>query len=77
VKPPRLGRTLSQGSILYLTYVHLAIYDAVNAIDHRFQSYGRDIFASADASKEAAVIEAAYQTLGQLFPDQVSNLTML
>jgi len=70
------GSNTQPGSILYLTYMHLAIYDAVNAIDHRFQSYGPDISASADASKEAAVIEAAYRTLAQLFPDQVSNLTM-
>lgn len=69
------GSNSQPGSILYLTYVHLAIYDAVNAIDHRFQSYGPDLSAPADASKEAAVTEAAYRTLAQLFPDQVSNLT--
>src|SRR5215469_7129777 len=71
------GSNTQPGSLLYLTYVHLAIYDAVNAIDHRFQSYGPDIFAPADASQEAAVTEAAYRTLVHLFPDQVSNLTML
>src|SRR6185295_19092044 len=58
------------GSILYLSYVHLAVYHAVNAIDHRFQSYGGDISAPADASKEAAAIEAAYRMLINLFPDQ-------
>jgi hypothetical protein len=58
-----------------LAYVHLAIYDAVNAIDHRFQSYGPDIPAPADASLETAAIEAAFRTLVQLFPDQVSPLT--
>jgi hypothetical protein len=62
------------GSILYLSYVHLAVYDAVNAIDHRFQSYGGDISAPADASKEAAAIEAAYRMLINLFPDQATPL---
>jgi hypothetical protein len=39
------GSNSQPGSILYLAYVHLAIYDAVNAIDHRFESYGPDISA--------------------------------
>jgi hypothetical protein len=70
------GSSSLPGSIVYLAYVHLAIYDAVNAIDHRFQSYGPDISAPAGASREAAAIEAAYRTLLQLFPDQASSLTM-
>jgi hypothetical protein len=39
------GSNSQPGSILYLAYVHLAIYDAVNAIAHRFESYGPDISA--------------------------------
>src|SRR5690348_4834802 len=31
------------GMSLYLAYTQLAIYDAVNAIDHRFQPYGPEI----------------------------------
>jgi hypothetical protein len=69
------GSSAQAGSILYLAYVHLAIYDAVNAIDHRFQSYGGDISAPADASKEAAAIEAAYRMLVYLFPDLAGTLT--
>lgn len=69
------GSNTQPGSILYLAYVHLAIYDAVNAIDHRFQSYGPDISAPADASREAAAIEAAYRMLVYLFPDQAPGLT--
>ena len=69
------GSNSQAGSILYLAYVHLAIYDAVNAIDHRFQSYGADIAAPADASKEAAAIEAAYRMLVHLFPDLTGTLT--
>jgi hypothetical protein len=69
------GSNTQAGSILYLAYVHLAIYDAVNAIDHRFQSYGSDVPGSADASKEAAAVEAAYRMLVYLFPDLVGTLT--
>jgi hypothetical protein len=69
------GSNAPGGSIIYLTYVHLAIYDAVNAIDHRFESYGPDIPAAAGASKEAATIEAAYRMLLYLFPDQTATLT--
>ena len=69
------GSSTQPGSILYLAYVHLAIYDAVNAIDHRFQSYGGDISAPADASKESAAIAAAYGMLVYLFPDETGALT--
>jgi hypothetical protein len=48
------GSNSQVGSFVYMAYVHLAIYDAVNAIDHRFQSYGPDLPAPADASKDSA-----------------------
>lgn len=63
------------GMSLYLAYTHLAIYDAVNAIDHRFQPYGAEIPAPAGASVDAAVISAAYNTLLFYFPDQSASLT--
>ena len=44
---------------IYLAYTHLAVYNAVNAIDHRFQPYGAEIPAPAGASVNAAVISAA------------------
>jgi hypothetical protein len=62
------------GTSLYLAYVHLAMYNAVNAIDHRFRSYGPDIPAPAGASPEAAAIAAAYNTLVNYFPDQAALL---
>jgi hypothetical protein len=69
------GSNAPGGSIIYLAYVHLAMYDAVNAIDHRFESYGPDTSAPAGASKEAAAVEAAYRILLHLFPDQMASLT--
>src|SRR6202790_2954423 len=38
------GSNTQAGSSPYLAYVHLAIYDAVNAIDHRCQSLRRRHF---------------------------------
>jgi hypothetical protein len=51
--------------------VHAAIYDAVNAIDRSYKPYLVNISASeaAGASKEAAAVEAAYQTLVTVFTD--------
>src|SRR6266478_6993547 len=63
------------GMSIYLAYTHLAIYNAVNAIDHRFQPYGAEIPAPAGASADAAVISAAYNTLVFYFPDQLVSLT--
>ncbi len=68
------GSSASGGTTLYLAYTHLAIYDAVNAIDHRFQPYGPEITAPAGASVDAAVISAAYNTLVAYLPDQSSFL---
>lgn len=68
------GSTTAGGTSIYLAYVHLAIFNAVNAVDHRFQSYGPDVPAPAGASKEAAAIAAAYNTLVYYFPDQAAGL---
>ena len=68
------GSNSQVGSYVYMAYVHLAIYDAVNAIDHRFQSYGPNPFAPAGASKESAAIAAAYNILIYYFPDQAATL---
>src|SRR4051812_38922945 len=62
------------GTQIYLTYVNLAMYDAVNAIDRRYQQYGPEFHGPRDASKEAAAISAAYQTLLYYFPTQSVTL---
>jgi hypothetical protein len=68
------GSNFGGGAGIYLAYTHLAMYDAVNAIDHQFQSYGPDIPAPAGASPEAAAITAAYNTLSYYFSDQAVSL---
>ncbi|MDZ8108305.1 MAG: phosphatase PAP2 family protein [Nostoc sp. DedQUE12a] len=52
--------------------VQAAVYDAVNAIDRSYKPYLANISASeaVGASKEAAAVQAAYQTLVNLFPNQ-------
>jgi hypothetical protein len=68
------GSNTQPGSMLYLAYVHLAVFDAVNAIDHHYRSYGPDISAFNTASEDAATIEAAYRMCLYLFPDQAATL---
>src|SRR3954452_16243541 len=62
------------GTQIYLTYVNLAMYDAVNAIDGRYQQYAPEFHGPGDASKEAAAISAAYQVLLYYFPTQAAAL---
>ncbi len=62
------------GTQIYLTYVNLAMYDAVNAIDGRYQQYAPEFHGPGDASREAAAISAAYQVLLYYFPAQAAAL---
>jgi len=63
------------GMSLYLAYVHLAVHDAVNAIQHRYKPYGPAISTAPGASVDAAVATAAYTMLRFHFPAQVDGLT--
>jgi len=62
------------GTQIYLTYVNLAMYDAVNAIDRRYEQYGPEFHGPRNASREAAAISAAYQILLNYFPGQAETL---
>lgn len=70
------GSATAGGTSLYMAYVELAVYNAVNAIDGRFQPYKYTVTAPAGASADAAAIEAAYQMLIHLLPDRLTPLTM-
>src|SRR5215204_204346 len=61
-------------AIVDMAYVHAAIYDAVNAIDHRYTSYAVNpaVAPLPSTSKEAAAATAAYKVLLALFPAQES-----
>ena len=53
-----------------MAIVHTAIFDAVNAIVQRYQSYTGVQAAPGPASLDAAVAEAAHDTLVALYPSQ-------
>jgi hypothetical protein len=59
---------------VWFAYVHLAVYDAVNAIDHRFQPYLFTTDAPDGASKDAAAVAAAHRVLVNYFPAQQAGL---
>jgi hypothetical protein len=61
-------------STLSFAMVHGAVYDAVNAIDHRYQPYLPVPRARRHASKDAAAATAAFRVLAALYPDQLPSL---
>lgn len=61
--------------LIRLAMVHVAVYDAVNAIDgHPFQAYGVSPNVASPASPEAATAAAAHDVLLALFPAQQADL---
>ena len=61
-------RMFQNEAFLYMAYAQTAVYDAVTAIDGGYEPYGPSIAAPPDASPDAAVAEAAYQTLIHFLP---------
>lgn len=57
--------------------VSLAVYDAVNAFDRRFQSYNSIAAAPRGASQDAAIAQAAFTTLRALHPRQAVRLDQI
>ena len=60
--------------LIYMAYTSAAVYNAVVAIQGGYEPYGTPIAAPAGASADAAVVEAAYQTLLNYFPSQAATL---
>ena len=56
------------------TIAHLAIHDALNAIDRRFKPYAVDAWAPPDTSPEAAVSAAAHRVLTRLVPSATATI---
>jgi membrane-associated phospholipid phosphatase len=57
-----------------LAIVHIAIYDALNAICRRYPGYSGPLTALADSSYDAAIAQAAHDTLVALYPRQAKRL---
>jgi membrane-associated phospholipid phosphatase len=60
--------------LIYMSYVSAAVYNATVAIDRQYAPLGHPITAATGSSTEAAVIEAAYDTLVHYFPLQTGTL---
>jgi hypothetical protein len=54
----------------YVAYVDVAMYDAVNSIDRRFQPFAVRVAAPRGASEDAAAASAAHDVLTHYFPAQ-------
>jgi hypothetical protein len=57
-----------------MAMMHLAMFEAVNAVALRYQSYGLKLSADPSVSPEAAAAVAAHDVLAKLFPDQQAGL---
>jgi hypothetical protein len=68
------AKEASTASGVWFAYVHLAVYDAVNAIDHRHRPYLFSSDTPAGASKDAAAVAAAHRILVNYFPAQQASL---
>ena len=55
----------------------VAVFDALNSIDHAFESYLIELPGGADASREAAIAHAAHDVLIALYPGQQASLDAL
>jgi hypothetical protein len=68
------AKEASTSSAVWFAYVQLAVYDAVNAIDHRHQPYLYTTDAPAGASKDGAAVAAAHRVLTNYFSAQQASL---
>jgi hypothetical protein len=57
-----------------LAMMHVAMFEAINAVERRYMPYKVDLTADQSTSKEAAAATAAHEVLVQLYPDQKSAL---
>jgi hypothetical protein len=59
---------------VWFAYVHLAVFDAVNSIDHKHRPYVFTTQAPVGASQDAAAVAAAHYILVNYFPAQKAIL---
>src|SRR5262245_26886501 len=59
-----------------LAIVHIAIFDTVNAVAEKYESYTGVVIPNNDVSLQAAISQAAHDTLVALFPSQALSFDM-
>jgi hypothetical protein len=69
-----VGGTSPAASFIFFAYVDVAVYDAVNSIEHRNRPFAVRVPAPRGASVDAAVITAAHDVLVRYFPHQQAAL---
>jgi len=57
-----------------LAMLHVAMFEAVNAIERRYAPYKLNVTADRNTSKEAAAASAGYHVLVALYPDETADL---
>jgi hypothetical protein len=67
------GLTPAEGHVIF-AYVAVAVYDAVMAIEGRYDPFAIDVDAPEDASAQAAVAAAAHRILAQYLPAQAPTI---
>jgi hypothetical protein len=60
-----------------LVMMHVAMFEALNAIDRRYQPYRLSLVADRNTSREVAAATAAHDVLVALYPDQKAALASL
>src|SRR5690348_5941224 len=56
-----------------MAMMHVAMFDAVNAIEQKYRPYAYPAKGSKDALSDAAATTAAHAVLSKLFPDQAQT----
>jgi hypothetical protein len=81
--PPPAGPTIDSEqagpthSSRVMAIFHIAIHDALNAIYRRYPGYSGALPAFADSSPDAAIAQAAHDSLAALYPRQAGRLDAL
>ena len=57
-----------------MAILHVAMFEAVNAVERRYAPYKLKLPADGNTSKEAAAASAGYHILVAIYPDQKANL---
>lgn len=71
----RTDKTAPPVAARAMAIMHTSIHDAVNSIEHRYQSYGKSFVAHPQSSIDAAIAAAGERALSAIFPAQHATFT--